>query len=394
MHAAAGSADLFSMCVAAAVLQMQSLESLPTTVLDQFAEHVFLPGLTASGDGFTEHHSELCRHLAALISHHQAHRLSLKLLSTCTASLGSCCEGSPSAASAAAAVGKALAASAGGGKGLEPRKGPTQESYKLRLSINGSCLLLQSLLSSASASAAAAPSHAQAFMALLLRQLLPVGLAMLTSSEAQAVTAAVRYVLPAVLVASKQAGALPDYEAICGLLWSSCTSMMSNPGVSRRAGLAAMVRFVPLWTTGSADTSSSSSSSNGARDAVSSSRQSDGADGLASAATRSFVADPAFWAVLQSCLTDAEPLSRKRAMHVLQRLPLPPVVQGQPGGGGGAASVWAAFQLLYDTFEDFAMYLVRSHWHVLTALHPVAAEHAGRKGSFFRASQGSILLRP
>lgn len=345
-HSLAGSADAFATCVAAATLQMRAIDALPATVLDQFAEHVFLPGLMAPGAQFAPFHSELCALLTSLIGQHQSHNLSVRLLSTVAASLAACCEAS------AAAVGELTSKAAGAA--------PPPPPLKLSLGISGSCQLLQSLAAAAMAgaegSAGAAATHSQRFWAQLQQQLLPVGLAMLISSH-QAATAAIRYVLPAVLLASKQPGASPDHAAVCALLWRRCTALMAAPGSSRRVGLAAMVRFAPLWATSAelpGDTAATSTDAS--------------CEGL----RLDPAAADAFWSVLQACLVDAEPLNRKRAVHVMQRLP-------KPGGSAAVGGAWEAFALLHDAFEDFGMHLVRAQWHLVGALHPAAPEHAGAR---------------
>ena len=251
----------------------------------------------------------------------------------------------------------------GGGGGVGARRGGAENdgdggvaAAVGALPANACGALAFELVSAAAAAFAAAGdgsvSGPERLLALAAAEpLLPAALACLASADGGRRRAALQQLLPAALAAARALGPAAFQEALQEV-WARCNEMLPLLGTPRRMALAALLQHAVCWRLQPPD----GAGLDGVPD--DSDNSGDGSSGD-SAARLELGRDEseAFWARLRTCLADAEPLNRKRALRLLQEL-LPP-------GAASRQPAWAVWLGALDALEDFTPHLQTATWHLV-----------------------------
>jgi hypothetical protein len=329
---------------AAAALVFLAHGTASSSVLRQYVQKVFLP-LAAATAGKPAS-SQLLHQLACLLSQHQAWDVMLEMLQCAQAALTTALD--------------ATSRSSHGNVASMPQSlGPQQQASSTSSSLERwqitfqlppttACVAVEEL---AAAAVAEQLQHKQqgretnsavtSMLQLLAGPLFATACLLLACGNAALRQAAFQQLLPALIAAA--AAANPAAEQQCmQQLWKQCISMISEPALPRRMGLAVLLQYHSAWgiqppaAVGPVNTAASAPLQTSAEAASSSG------------------GGEQFWALLRDCLVDGEALNRKRAFRLLQLLLPEQQLAAQP--------VWVVFLALYELLDEFSPHLVKAAW--------------------------------
>jgi hypothetical protein len=183
--------------------------------------------------------------------------------------------------------------------------------------------------------------------------LLPAALDCLAAPDGVRRRAALQQLLPAALDAAKQLGGEATVAAL-RTIWRRCGRMLLEGGAARRMALAALLQHADCWapTLPAGAGFPEDAGSNGGGETT---------EGGSGKLAISHEESEAFWSSLRACLSDMEPLNRKRALRLLQAL-LPP-------DAGARQPAWAVWLGVFDALEEFAAHLQTATWHLVGGVH-------------------------
>jgi hypothetical protein len=331
---------------AAAALVFLAPGKASSSVLRQYVQQVFLP-LAAATAGKPAS-SQLLHQLACLLSQHQAWDVMLEMLQCAQAELTTALDATSRSHGNVASVPQSL------GPQQQASSTSSLERWQItfQLPATTACVAVEELAAAAVAEqrqqqqqAGKTTSAVTSMLQLLAGPLFATACSLLACSNAALRQAAFQQLLPALLAAAAAANAAVEQQCM-QQLWKQCISMISQPALPRRMGLAVLLQYhsawglqppaaagaigttppAPLQPSAQASPSSSSSSSSGEQ----------------------------FWGLLRDCLVDGEALNRKRAFRLLQLLLPEQQLAAQP--------VWVVFLALYELLDEFSPHLVKAAW--------------------------------
>jgi hypothetical protein len=344
---AAGSTQDISEAVtaAAAALVFLSRGKASSSVLRQFVQQVFLP-LAAATAG-TPASSQLLHQLACLLSQHQAWEVMLEMLQ---------CAQDALAAGLDATSRSIHGSTVNVTQGLQQQTCSTGSSLErwqitFQLPPTTACVAVEELAEAAVAEQQqqqqqghVTDSAVACILQLLAGPLFATACSLLACSNAPLRQAAFQQLLPALLAAAAAASNASEQQCM-QQLWKQCLSMISEPALPRRMGLAVLLQYHSSWGLHPPAAAAAADSADAAMPAR---------PQPSAAAITSSDGSEQFWSLLRACLVDGEALNRKRAFRLLQLLLPEQQLAAQP--------VWVVFLALYELLDEFSPHLVKAAW--------------------------------
>jgi hypothetical protein len=319
---------------AAAALVFLANGKQSSLVLRQYVQQVFLPLVAATAG--TPVSNQLLHLLAGLLSQQRAWDVMFEMLQCAEAALAAALDAYLSSRGSSHANGTQP-------QGLQQATSAasTQERWQITFQLPppSACVAVQELATAAVAEQQQQQQQQQEsldspikhMLQLLAGPLFSSACSLLACSNATLRQAAFQQLLPALLTAA--AVSSPDTEQQCmQQLWKQCLSMIAEPALPRRMGLAVLLQYHAAWGLQAPPAAADAP----AADAASSS------------------SSEQFWALLRDCLVDGEALNRKRAFRLLQLLLSEQQLAAQPA--------WVVFLALYELLDEFSPHLVKAAW--------------------------------